>query len=309
MPKQASRRVTDDERYWSKRLRSPAFRRALTQVIRTELRAFAAEPIKDVLDARRVHRLLSDWDGAMVNQAVLADLAVHGYRRFQRRVQHRRESILEVLDTPLVAEIDALLEEDLELSADIEEFVATLMRQEFMRRLFTDIIFTSIASFYRRVNPLFGALTTRVLEEQIKSFIRLFLPAIQRQATAFALSEENQRILLDFTRSIVRQLLEEPLGQYAAMVSPRQQQKTEALIRTAVGNARLDAAVRTAMSAAWDDMYKTIGHRPVGEVVRLKEHSAWFAEQIVEMVLPALARPRVIRFVAAEMARATAQRR
>jgi hypothetical protein len=95
-----------------------------------------------------------------------------------------------------------------ERSSHTEEFVGDIMRQEFVRRLFTDSIFTSIVSFNQRINPFFGGLTMRVLEDQITGFIRLFMPMLIEQATAFAVSKDNQRIALDFAR----QELFRPLG-------------------------------------------------------------------------------------------------
>jgi hypothetical protein len=172
--------------------------------------------------------------------------------------------------------------------------------------LFTDIIFTSIVSFYQKVNPLFGALTMRVLEDQIKGFIRLFMPMLQQQATAFAVSKENQRILLDFARAIVRQLLNEPLRHYAGMVSSGQRTKAEVFIRKAVGNAKLDSQIRKVALAAWDDLYAAIQNKTVGDLLRLEEHAGWLAARCVEVILPALSRPHILRFVAAEIALATA---
>ena len=218
------------------------------------------------------------------------------------------KSVLDMLDPELVDDVDALLGEAFELSPQVEELVANILQQEFVRRLFTDIIFTAIVSFNQRVNPLFGAITMRVMEEQIKGFIHLFMPTLQQRATAFATNRQNQRILLDFTRSIMRELLDQPWLHYAAMASPEQRTQTEKLIRKAVGNAKLDALIRKAMLAAWDDLYAGIRDKPVGTLLRLEENSRWLAERCVEMILPALARPHILRFVAAEMTTALAGR-
>jgi hypothetical protein len=314
MPKKSSagRSGTDDQ-YWQKRLRSSAFRRNLTALVVRELQSLSAERVKDVVDPGLVRTMLLQWDVRMVNRELVADFIIHANHGVARRLNRGRRSLLGLLDRQLIADVDAILEEDGALSTHAEAFVGKLMQQEFVRRLFTDIIFTAIVSFYQKVNPLFGALTVQVLEEQIKGFISLFMPMLQKQATGFAVSRENQRILFDFTRAIVRQLLDEPLHHYADLVSPGHRRKAEALIRHAIGNpagnAKLDAAIRRATLAAWDDLYQAIEEKQVGEVLRLQDHAGWLAERLSDVLLPALARPQVRRFIAAEMAMAAAGQR
>jgi hypothetical protein len=303
MPKPTSGRRTHHARYWEKRLGSRQFKQALTAVIQREMSALARQHVREVLDAKLVGAIIKEWDGELVDRNVLADLIVHGNRRAGTRLSRRRDSLADLVDRQLLDGIDDILAEDLELSPHVEELIAKMMQQEFFRKLFTDIIFTAIVSFYQRVNPLFGALTMHVLEEQIKGFIRLFMPMIQKQATAFAVSKHNQRIVRDFARSILRELLAQPLGHFADMVTPGQRRKGEALIRTAVRSAEMDALVRTATLAAWDDIYAGIENKRVGELLRLDEHGAWLAARLVAVITPALARPHVLAFVAAEVAR------
>jgi hypothetical protein len=295
-------------RYWQRRVRSKAFREALTALVMEELRALSGERLKDVLDVGLVRKLIQEWDARMMDRETLATLIIQGNRRMTDRLKRRDSSLLGLLDQQLVADIDAILKEDVELPTHVEEFIANMMRQEFVRRLFTDIIFTSIVSFYQRVNPLFGAIAMRILEDQIKSFIRLFMPMIQKQATAFAVNKQNQRVVLDFGRVVIRQLLDEPLPNYSAMISPRQRRKAEALIRKALGNAKLDALIHAVMLSAWDDAYRTIRNKKVGDLIRLEEHAGWLAERCSEVILPALSRPQVLRFVANEMALAATVR-
>jgi hypothetical protein len=302
MPKRKSGGAEASDRYWEKRLRSKAFRRDLTGAIGAELRALGGEKIKDVLDAKLVRRLITEWDPGLIDRDIVASLVIQGNRSVLGRLQRRGDSLLGLLDEQLVADFDALLDEDVDLSADAEDFVANLMQQEFVRRLFTDIIFTSIVSFYRKVNPLFGAVAMRVLEEQIKGFIGLVMPMIVKQATSFAVSQANQRVVLDFTRSIVRELLDEPLPSYTAMISAGQRKKAEAFVRKAVKSDKLDALIRETAVATWDDLYRALRNRKVGDLLRLEEHAGWLAERIVELVLPALARPGFVQLVASEVA-------
>jgi hypothetical protein len=39
---------------------------------------------------------------------------------------------------------------------------------------------------------------------------------------------------------------------------------------------------------------------PAGDLLRIEQHAAWLASRLIEVLSPALARPHVLRFVAAE---------
>jgi hypothetical protein len=286
--------------YWERRIRSRAFKRELAATLTREITALSAERVRDVLDPRLL-RAFIEQSARLIDRTVVADLIIEGNRRMNRRSRRRGKSVLDMLDPQLVDDVDALLGEAFELSPQVEELVASILQQEFVRRLFTDIIFTAIVSFNQRVNPLFGAIAMRVMEEQIKGFIHFFMPTLQQRATAFATNRQNQRILLDFTRSIIREMLDQPWHDYVVMASPAQRAQTEKLIRKAVGNAKLDALIRKGTLAAWDDLYAAIRDKPIGELLRLEENSRWLAEHCVEIIVPALRRPHIRRFVAAEM--------
>lgn len=301
MPRTIAKPSQSLESYWGKRVRSKAFKRALTDTLTCELKLLAKERVADVLDAELIRTAIREGDPRLISRDMVADLIIQANRRATRRLSRRRESLFDVLDRQLVADIEALLTEQAEHSTQAEEFVSTIMQQEFVRRLFTDIIFTAIVSFNQKVNPLFGALTMRVLEEQIKGFIRLFMPMLLDQATAFALSQGNQRIAIDFAREIVRQLLDQPLRNYALTTSPAQRKKVEAVIRKAVANTKLQAAIREATLVVWDDLYGTVRNQRVGDLLRLNEHAEWFAERAIEVILPVLTRPHIARLVAAEL--------
>ncbi|HVO22757.1 MAG TPA: hypothetical protein VMW56_03935 [Candidatus Margulisiibacteriota bacterium] len=305
MPKQTETREAQ-VRYWRHRLRSRAFKRELTALLRRELAVLAGERVKDVVDPKLIRSMIGDWNARMIDRRVLADLVIETGRRAgrQRSGAPLGTPLRRVLDPHLIADIDALVEEGFALSAETEEFVAAIMRQDLVRGLFTDIIFSAIVSFYRRVNPLFGAITMRVLEEQIKGFIRFFMPMLQRQAIAFILDPANQRVAADFARVIVQHLLDQPLPNGWAELAPGQRRRMEALIRHAAGSAKLDAVIRDATLAVWDDLYAMIRNKRVGDLVRIDAQAAWFAERCVEVILPALSRPHLMEFLAAEMARA-----
>lgn len=293
---QRNDKAEPDVRYWQRRLRSSAFRRELSALLRRELKALAGERVKDVVDPELVRSILREWDTRMIDRARLTELVLEGIRRAARG---RPGTLGRRLDDQLVSDIEALVREGFTLSAGAKDAIAEIMQQEFVRRLFTDVIFSAIVSFYQRVNPLFGAMAMRVLEEQIKGFIRFFMPMLQQQATAFVINPTNQRVAVDFVSTVIRQLLEQPLPRY--WVTPGQRRQLEELVRHALANAKLDAIVRDATLAAWDDLYAIIDDKRVGELLRIEGQASWLAERCVEMIVPALSRPHIIRFVAAEM--------
>lgn len=295
-----------DVRYWQRRLRAPAFKRELTALLRRELKALAGERVKDVVDPELVRSMVREWDPRMIDRARLADLVIEGTRHAARK--RRGAPLRRLLEPQLVTDIEAVVREGFALSAGAKDAIAAIMQQQFVRRLFTDIIFSAIVSFYQRVNPLFGALTMRVLEEQIKGFIRFFMPMLQQQATAFVIDEANQRVAMDFVSAVIRQLLEQPPPRYWETITPGQRRTLEALIRDALANAPLNVVVREATLAAWDAAYAVIDDERVGDLLRIDAQAAWLAERCVEVILPALSRSHVVQFVAAEMALAAGTR-
>jgi hypothetical protein len=305
MPRKNAKQSQDS--YWEKRLGAKAFKHALADTIAGELRLLAKERVADVLDAERIRGAIREWDTRLIDRTRLADLVIQVHRHVTARLDGRQESLFDVIDRQLVADIETLLTDVTEDSARTEEFVGDLMQQEFVRSLFTDIIFTAIVSFNKKVNPFFGGLTMRVLEEQIKGFIRLFMPMLIEQATAFVVSADNQRIAVDFAREIIRQLLDQPLRNFAVAASPTQRKRVETVIRKAVTNAKLEVAIRQATIAAWDDFYSAVRNEPVGELIRLDAQASWLATQCVEALLPLLTRPGVLQLIASETLLAVTQ--
>jgi hypothetical protein len=159
-----------------------------------------------------------------------------------------------------------------------------------------------VVSFQQKANPFFGAFATRALEGQIKGFIRLFMPMLQAQATAFAVDRANQRAVLDFARAVARQLLEVPIGRYAALAGSGGGASMERLMRRAAENPALADLARRAALASWEDLFAALKGRRIGALLPLGEHADWLAERCVEGLLPALQRPAVVAFIAAEAA-------
>lgn len=292
------------ERYWPKRVRSSTFKHHVRELVGREFATLARRRLQDVVDAAAVRASLKEWHPRAADRELLADLVIRAGRELTQRLAREERSALGLLDEDVAASIDELLGEEFELPTEVDEFVARMMQQEFVEDLLTDVVYTALAAFNRRVNPLLAAVATRMLEDQIKGFISLLMPTLQRQAVAFATDRANQRVAMDFTRAVIRELLNEPLKTYAATVSPGQRRKAEALVGRTLRTPRLDRALRDAALSAWDGFYKRNRLKPVGALVKLDRYAGWVADRIVEVLQLIFARPDVLQFVLSEIARA-----
>jgi hypothetical protein len=276
----------------------------LTAAVRHELDSVATEPVRKVVDNRAVRRAIREADPALIMPKALADIIVHVNRGAEKRLRATRASAYDLAGHELADEIDALLEEDLLTADAAEDFITEVLRQEFVRNLFTEIIHTSIVSFNKRVNPLFGGLTTTVLQDQIKAFISMVMPMIMKRANSFATSRHNQRVFRDLARELTRQILSEPIDELLPPRSPGLRKQTERLLRQVVQSPVAYQRMRSVALAVWEDVFKRIETKKVGDLIDLKHFGDQIADQIVDLLLPALARPVMAEFLASEMVHA-----
>lgn len=278
---------------------SARFERSLTALIAGEIRSLARLRVKDAIDARVVRRLI-DENVRLVDPEVLADLVTHGLDAGMNTLKEKNRTVRTLLGDELARSFDRLLDEDPASSARAGDLVASLMRQEFMQRLFTDIVYTSIVSFNERVNPLFGRFAVGMLEDQIRGFIRLFMPMIVERATAFALSPRNQTLLFGLARTIGKRFLDVPLSSVLEMLSPAQKRQIDRLIAEAVGDATFQALSQEIALATWDSLYARVRNERVGDLLRLDAHAGWLAERLARPLLSLISQPAFLRLIAAE---------
>lgn len=271
-----------------RRTPTAAARRELAATLAATLRDLADRRLADLIDADAVRDLIAHWDTRIVDRAALADVAVAANRRGATRLARRRETLAGLLDPALLDELDAAVAAQFELTPRARAVVAALMESEFISQLFTDLIFTALVSFQRKANPLFGAFAARALEEQIKGFIRFFMPMLQAQATAFAVDPANQRAAVGFARAALRQILEQPIGHFAGLATGRGTGSLEVLLRRAAASERLAALARRAALAAWDDLFAALGTRRLGDLLRVEAHADWLAARLVDLAWPLL---------------------
>ena len=277
-----------------------SFRDGLRRALEAEIRALADETVGAVVDRDAV-RAAIERSEELVDHEVVADLVLVAARRVTAEMRRRPQSTWDHLDAGLADAVDAALDADVVLSDEAEEMIGRMMRRELITDLFTDVIHTAIVSFNKRVNPLFGGLATAMLEDQIKGFIRFFMPLVQDQATAFVVDRRNQELFSDFARSFLRELLEEPIPNLMTLAT-RAGETDEVDLRRRLGaSVKLRGLTRELALAAWDDVYAAVRKRKIGSIVRIDEHAAWLADQTTPAVAALLERPHLRRFLESEL--------
>ncbi len=295
------KRRTEDTRtlHWARRLESRELRKALATALEGELHHLASLTLNEVVDAKLVHAWIDDFDVGAVDQKHLIEIILAASGAAGEVVRESKQSAHDLLGPHAAKEIEILLFDTGELSDDAEDFVADLMQQEFTRRLFTEIIFTSIVSFYTKVNPLFGGFAMRAMEDQIKGFIRLFMPMIQTQAAAFAV--DNQAALRDLARRMLGESLQRPIGEHFPEPSANRKAAGTALLRQALKSSSLEALSRAAAHAVLDSVYAATAKRSLGELFDLDKRAPRLAARGVEAILPFLTHAPILDLIVNEI--------
>ncbi len=280
----------------------------LVDALELEILALADERIEDLIDADDVRRLIERSDD-LVDHERIGELAGGVARRIAAELRKLDRSPRELLDEDLAARLDRLLDADVELSGEAEDLIARMMRQELIQDLFTNVIHTSIVSFNKRVNPLFGGLATAMLEDQIKGFIRFFIPMVLDQATSFVVADRNQELFSDFARSLVRELLEEPIPDLLGLVTSEAKRDPADAVQTLARSAALRELGRKAALLAFEEVYAASRARTLGDFVKLEDHAGWLAEQVAPSVARALERPHLRAYLESEFGTAKAAKK
>lgn len=157
-------------------------------------------------------------------------------------------------------------------------------------------------SFNRKVNPL-GNLALLAMDTQVKSFIRMFMPMLQRQATTFLVDRKNRALFADFARAAARRVLDEPVAQLSALFDQISDEEAEAVIQKTARNPHVRRLVRDSARLLTHAALAHLGRRRIGDVLLLDDNLDWLAQRIVEPLLALLARPHVAAFIEREIDR------
>lgn len=298
----ASRRKSSGEATsgrWQQRLAARELRVGLEAAIEKELRHVAGLKLEELVEPEAVHGWIDAFDTAAIDEKHLTDLIAAASDAIAGVLRESKRCGSELLGAHAGAQIETLLFDTDGASEGLEDLITSLMHQEFTRQLFTEIVFTSIVSFNKKVNP-FGGFAMRAMEDQIKGFIRLFMPMIQSQAAAFAV--DNQAAVLELTRKLIGEALQRPLAEQVRDPSAKRRAAGTALLRHALKNTQLEKLSRDAAHAAWDAIWAKAGKLTVGALVHLDKHAQALANGLVEVILPWLAHPPLLEWIAGEIA-------
>lgn len=284
----------DESRAWLTRLNSASFQKALTAALDEEIRNLGTLTLAQVVEPSLVHEAIDGWRMGFLDPKHAVELLVAANDVVVEILRRSGLTPQDLLGAHSAKEMESLLFGDGELSEGAEGFVADLMQQEFTRQLFTEIIFTSIVSFNKKLNP-FGSFAMRAMEDQIKGFIRLFMPMVQNQAAAFAV--DNQEALRDLATKMLREAWRQPLGDFLRAPSAKRRAAATTLLRHALTNATLEELSRTAAHAVWDSICTSFGKHTLGEVLDLDRHTRSIAEKGAEVILPLLGHPAIAAFL------------
>lgn len=284
---------------------SPAFARELTALVAGELRALADLRFKDVIDPRLVRELIERSEDLLAIDAVTA-VALGVRRRARQSVRKNRRSPRTLLGEQFVRDVEDVLDGVARLTPQAEAFIDGMMQRELVQGLMTDLVYTAIVSFNRRVNPLFGNLALMAVDAQIKNFIRMFMPMLQRQATAFLVDRRNHALFADFARAAARQVLNEPLSQLVELFDRGSDADVEALTNKMARNPQVRRLIRDLALTLSETVFRELAGRRVGSVLRLDDHVDWLAPRLSAPLLAALQRAPIAAFIAREIERTTA---
>lgn len=300
MPRRPSPKTAAPAHGWQRRVRSPAFARELKALIARELTALADQQFKDVVDVRTVRDLVERADELLAVDAVGA-LLVNLRATARKRARQTKRSLGGILGAQVVGDVESALTDATSLTSQAEAFIAQMMERELVQSLMTDLIYTAIVSFNRRVNPIFGNLALMAVDTQVKSFIRMLMPMLQRQATAFLVDRKNHALFADFARTAARQVLNEPLAQLSALFDRASDAEAEALITKVARNTQVRRLVRDGTRMLADAAFAHLSRQRIGDVVLLDDNIDWLTDRISAPLLALLRRPYVAVFVQGEM--------
>lgn len=292
--------LPDNASAWLARLQSPSGRRALCEVIRDEIGEAGGQRLRELVDERQVRAAIAAWDPQSLNAREVARATVRSAERIEKRLRKQRRSIEDIAGAEVMDGLHELLDSELPNPEALEEILAQTLRQEFVRKLFAELIHSAILAFNKRVNPIFAGLTAAVLDEQIRSFIALGMPMLQEQAVAFALSRANQTFVVDLARSLIRAVLAEPLADLVPPTPVAQRAQVERLIERIIASERFRERAPAAALSLWDDIFAQVRDQRLSNFVDTSVLAQVLCEPVAELALAVLSRPRVTQLLAAD---------
>lgn len=158
------------------------------------------------------------------------------------------------------------------LSPFVKNLIEKIFQKEIVGELFIDLIHLSIVSFYKKVNPILGGVASHMMDKQIRGFIRLFIPIVQKRAYEFVVLESNQRALMKLVHEVFMMIGQEPLETFIQMGSSKKSTKKW---RETVKNVKLSQAGKKYLSQVilsfLKKLHDSLADKKVNQVLSLNK--------------------------------------
>lgn len=192
----------DTSKYFEERLQAPDFKSSFIEMLSTLRDEIGARSVQEVcndisflFDQRRpdlqkaVHSMACD-----LNEIIIGQITKSGYAGKDVLNTFSQESLRSVVLQPIEIPKETLEE---------------IIDQPAIRELLNTIIYSSIINFWKKINPLLGAVAATAAEKQIRDFIKPFLPTAIEMIVEFLTEEKNHDMMIELNGSVFDILLEQ----------------------------------------------------------------------------------------------------
>jgi hypothetical protein len=284
----------------AERMESDAFVQGLAQALSQTFRDLADTPLGEILDRKLTRQLIATVDFSLLKEKPVLAAGTAVVSAIEKMWQRNKLSANKLLDKKMRQKVEDILAVEIELSENARVLVDRVMKSNFVASLYTDVLHVTIVGFYKKINPLFGGLATKVLESQIKSFIQLFIKIVLDRATEFVVKKDNVALFSEFTREVIRMLLNEPVYHFFAEASPAHRERIGAFAREALHNRALEKTLGQLIGESFDAVYDTLKTKCLADILDLDVVIANYSDIAAELLRDQLCRDPVLGFLAAE---------
>lgn len=283
------------------RVQSREFKTALSRAMESEIRDVSKMKIGDYLDAGAVRNLVKHSNSFLLSQNNFTGLIKTQVAALEDYFGKKNISISEILDSKTKQKMSALMTEKYVMSDNAKEFVGKIIRSEFITGLFVNVIHVTLVSFYKKVNPIFGGITTAILENKIKAFIEVMIKVILDQAVSFVVSPANQENLARFSHTVIELLLKEKVIHFFEEMTAERRKKIYALAESVAFSKKIQAQAQEIFLKVFDDFYLSVKNQKAGDFFKLKGQEKTLAGDVADLVIPCLKHKPVVDFLVQEI--------
>lgn len=294
--------------YLQERVESKAFKKSLEKIIYKQIQKGLKLPIKDVLPYEIGRQFIDEFDVFMFNPASFIQIFQLFLQSLEYYFEDTNETLIDFLGQSSVKDIENILNEKYVMSENVERIVREVMHSDFIKSLFTEAVHLSIVSFYKKVNPIFGGMTAKVVEKQVKGLIKPLIKIVVDSAAEYVIRKENQQQLTEFLKNLMILIVNEPVENVFLEFSPRHRKKSETLLKNLAKNSTFEKKMRKIILYTYEYMYEQISTQKVELFIAKESQVKKLAYWGIEFLLVVIKQDEVISFLADELTEAFAQK-